>query len=136
MNVTLWIIQALLAALFAFAGGMKLVLPAEQLTGGPVALSVAFLRFIGIAEVLGALGLILPGLLRIGTALTPVAAAGLVVIMIGATAVTLMSGMPMIALVSAAVGVLAAFVTYGRWRLRPHRGSRGSVLQPARRTAP
>jgi hypothetical protein len=136
MNVTLWIIQALLAALFAFAGGMKLVLPAEQLTGGPVALSVAFLRFIGIAEVLGALGLILPGLLRIWTALTPLAAAGLVVIMIGATGVTLMGGMPMIALMSVAVGVLAAFVAYGRWRLRPHRGSPGSALQPARRPAP
>src|SRR2546428_5810460 len=88
MNVALWIVQGLLAALFLFAGGAKLVLPLDQMTG-PVALPGWFLRFLGVAEVLGALGLLLPGLLRIRPGLTPLAAAGLVIIMIGATVITL-----------------------------------------------
>ncbi len=79
-----------------------------------------FMRFIGVAEVLGAIGLILPGLLRIRPGLTPLAAAGLVIIMIGATVVTLMGGsvaMALIPLIPLVVGLLAAFVVYGRWRL-------------------
>ena len=129
MTVALWIVQVLLAVLFLFAGGMKLVLPAEQLTG-PIALPIGFLRFIGAAEGLGALGLILPGLLHIRPGLTPVAAAGLVIIMIGATIITLIPGAIGPAGISFVVGVLAAFVAYGRWRLAPHRGARGPMLQP------
>src|SRR5256885_12652649 len=75
MSAALWIVQGLLAAIFLFAGGAKLVLPLDQMTG-PVALPGWFLRFLGVAEVLGALGLILPGLLRIRPGLTPLAAAG------------------------------------------------------------
>ena len=122
MNVALWVVQGLLAALFLFAGGAKLVLPLDQMAG-PVALPGWFLRFIGAAEVLGALGLILPGLLRIRPGLTPLAAAGLVIIMIGAIAVTLRGGDLVAAVISLVVGVLAAFVAYGRWRLAPHRRS-------------
>src|SRR5262249_51081619 len=59
MNYALWIVQALLALLFLFAGGMKLVLPLEALTGS-IPMPGAFLRFIGVCEVLGGLGLILP----------------------------------------------------------------------------
>ena len=84
----LWVLQVLLAALFLFAGGMKLVTPIAALTK-QVALPGPFLRFIGLAEVLGALGLILPGLLRIRLVLTPLAAAGLVIIMTGAVGVTM-----------------------------------------------
>jgi hypothetical protein len=132
MTYALWIVQGLLAALFLFAGGMKLVLPLEKLTG-PVPLPGLFIRFIGVAEVLGALGLILPGLLRIRPGLTPLAAAGLVIIMIGATAVTVLGGDVVAALISLVVGLLAAFVAYGRWRLAPHRASsHPSVLQPTR----
>jgi len=131
MNYALWIVQGLLAALFLFAGGMKLVLPLEKLTG-PFPLPGSFVRFIGVCEVLGALGLILPGLLRIRPGLTPLAAAGLVIIMIGATVLTLMGGELTAAVVSAVVGLLAAFVAYGRWRLAPLRGSsHPSVLRPA-----
>ena len=122
MNVALWIVQGLLAALFLFAGGMKLVLPLEDLKG-PVEVPGAFLRFIGVAEVLGAIGLILPSLLRIRPGLTPLAAAGLVIIMIGATVLTLAVGQVGAALISLVVGLLAAFVAYGRWRLAPLRGS-------------
>jgi uncharacterized membrane protein YphA (DoxX/SURF4 family) len=132
MTYALWIVQVLLAALFLFAGVMKLVLPLDQLAG-PMPLPGPFLRFIGVVEVLGGLGLLLPGLLRIRPGLTPLAAAGLVVIMIGATAIGLMVGDPTMALIPAAVGLLAAFVAYGRWRLVPHGGSaRRSALQPTR----
>src|SRR5260370_40057989 len=86
--VLLWTIQGLLARLFLFAGGAKLVMPIEALTK-QMPLPGLFLRFIGVAEGLGAIGLILPGLLRIRLGLTPLAAAGLVIIMIGATVLTL-----------------------------------------------
>jgi DoxX-like protein len=120
MNLALWIVQVLLALLYLFSGGLKLVLPLEKLTG-PVALPGLFIRFIGVCEMLGALGLILPGLLRIRTGLTPLAAAGLVIIMIGATAITLMGGDVVTAAIPLVVGILAAFVAYGRWRLAPLR---------------
>jgi hypothetical protein len=122
VTYALWIVQGLLALLFLFAGGVKLVLPLEGLTA-QMPVPDPFLRFIGVAEVLGAMGLILPGLLRIRPGLTPLAAAGLVVIMIGATVLTLVSGGGAQALIPLGVGLLAAFVAYGRWRLAPHRGS-------------
>jgi uncharacterized membrane protein YphA (DoxX/SURF4 family) len=116
MNKALWIVQGLLAALFLFAGGMKLVLPIEEMTAQmPVPIPGMFLQFIGVCEVLGAIGLILPGLLRIRPGLTPLAAAGLVVIMIGATALTLAGGDVALALIPLVVGLLLAFVAYGRW---------------------
>jgi hypothetical protein len=65
---------------------------------------------------LGALGLILPGLLRIRPGLTPLAAAGLVIIMIGATVVTLATGPAMLALIPLVTGLLLSFVIRGRWR--------------------
>ena len=122
MTVALWIVQALLALLFLFTGGMKLVLPLEKMTG-PLPLPGLFLRSIGVAEVLGALGLILPGLLRIRPGLTPLAAAGLVIIMIGATVIGLAVGDFTMMLIPLVVGLLSAFVAFGRWRLAPHRGS-------------
>ena len=70
MNIALWIVQALLALLFLFAGGMKLIMPIEEMTK-QIPLPGLFLRFIAVCEVLGALGLILPGLLRIRPGLTP-----------------------------------------------------------------
>lgn len=127
MNIALWIIQVLLALLFLFAGGTKLVLPMETLAemsrqSGQTPLPGLFVRFLGVVEVLGALGLILPGLVRIRPGLTPLAAAGLVIIMIGATVLTVASGAIASALMPLVVGSLAAFVAYGRCRLAPHRG--------------
>ena len=117
MNTLLWIIQALLAALFLFAGGTKLIMPVEEMTRQmPLPLPGWFLRFIGVAELLGALGLVLPGLLRIQPRLTPLAAAGLVIIMIGATVLTMMGGEVAMALIPLVVGILCSFVFYGRWR--------------------
>jgi uncharacterized membrane protein YphA (DoxX/SURF4 family) len=133
VNVLLWILQGLLALLFVFAGAMKLVMPlAEMAKQTP--LPGLFIRFIGVAELAGGLGLILPALLRIRTVLTPLAAAGLVLIMIGATTMTLGAGQIAPALMPLVVGLLAGFIAYGRWRLAPHprRGSsRQPLLQPA-----
>ena len=91
----------------------------------------ALIRFIGVVEVLGATGLILPAALRIRPWLTPLAAVGLVIVMIGAVVITLIGGEKFAAGISLVVGLLAAFVAYGRWRLAPIRES-GSRLQPVR----
>ncbi len=119
-TVALWIIQGLLAPLFLFAGTMKFVMPIEMMTE-QMPLPVAFLYFIGAAEVLGGLGLILPGLLRIRTGLTPLAAAGLVIIMIGATVLTAALGGAASAVFPFVVGLFCAFVAYGRTHLAPQR---------------
>jgi len=113
VTVTLWSIQVLLALVFLFAGSMKLILPIETLTA-QMPLPGLFVRFIGIAEVAGALGLILPGLTRIQRGLTPLAACGLVIIMIGATVVTLAIGGGALALIPLVVGLFAIAVASGR----------------------
>lgn len=111
--VALWIVQAVLAALFLFAGGIKLAMPAAEMARVSP-LPAAFLKFIGACEVLGALGLVLPGLFRVRLGLTPLAAAGLVVIMIGAVVVTVITqsvpaaGFPLV------VGALATLVALSR----------------------
>jgi DoxX-like protein len=115
-NTLVWGIQGLLAALFAFAGGVKLVLPIEAMQQGPVALPGPFLRFIGVAEVCGAIGLILPWALRIHPRLTPLAASGLMVIMTGATLLTALGGQVGGALFPFVVGVLLSVVAYQRTR--------------------
>ena len=121
MNYVLWIVQGLLALIFLFTGGTKLILPIEVLTE-QTPLPGLFVRFIGVAEVLGAIGLILPGLVRIWPVLTPLAASGLVIIVTGATVLTLVGVVPVgaaMALIPLVVGLLSAFVAYGRWRLAP-----------------
>jgi len=131
-NYALWTVQWLLALLFLWAGGLKLVLPLEMLKG-PVALPGLFVRFIGVAEALGAIGLILPWLLRIRPVLTPIAAGGLVIIMIGATVITLIGGGGASALFPATVGVLAVTVAYSRGRAVSYRiagSSRNTATGP------
>ena len=131
MTYALWIVQILLALVFLFAGASKLIMPIEEMTRD-IQLPGAFLRFIGVVEILGAVGLILPSWLRLRPALTPLAAVGLVIIMIGATIVSLTLGVKM-ALAPFVVGLLAAFVAYGRWKLAPIAGStQGSALREAR----
>jgi uncharacterized membrane protein YphA (DoxX/SURF4 family) len=115
-NIGLWTLQALLCALFLFAGVMKLVMPVEQLTAQSH-LPGLFLRFIGVVEVAGALGLVLPALLRIRPKLTPIAAAGLVLVMIGATILSASSGQVAAAIFPLVVGLLLTFVVRGRWVL-------------------
>ncbi len=120
VGALLWTLQGLLAALVLFAGAMKLITPLEVLVAQS-AMPGWFLIFIGVAELLGGLGLILPGLVHIQTRLTPLAAAGLVIIMFGATALMVADGQAAPALIPLVIGVLAAFVAYGRLELVPHR---------------
>src|SRR5438067_1853714 len=131
MNRALWIVQGLLAPLFLFAGAAKLAMPLDELaamTGVPG----PFLVFIAVAELLGALGLLLPGLLKIRPGLTPLAAAGLTIIMVGATVLSAMGvggGDPVMALFPLVVGLLTALVAVGR---SPRSTTaRRSALQPA-----
>jgi uncharacterized membrane protein YphA (DoxX/SURF4 family) len=115
----LWIIQTLLGLLFLFSGSMKFVMSVAEMTKDTPWMAGWFLHFIGVMEILGGLGLILPSALRIRPGLTPLAAAGLVIIMIGATVITLGTmgiGPAMLPLI---VGILCVFVAYGRWRLAP-----------------
>ena len=114
-NTRLWIAQGILAALFLFAGGMKLVSPADALAAQSH-LPGAFMKFIGTCETLGALGLILPGLFRVQQRLTLFAALGLVTIMIGAVVTTIVQGMGAMAVIPGLVGILAAYVARGRAR--------------------
>lgn len=116
ISVGLWTAQGVLAALFLFAGVMKFVMPVEEMVK-QTSLPGAFFHFIGVAEVLGAIGLVVPALLRIRPLLTPVAASGLVIIMAGATVLSVPMGA--VALFPLFAGVLAAFVAYGRLRLKP-----------------
>ncbi len=132
-NAILWTSQGLLAVVFLFAGSMKFILPVAQMTK-QLPLPGAFLHFIGTCEILGALGLILPGLLHIREELTPYAATGLIVIMIGAVGLTVATMGVLPALFPFITGCLAAFVAYGRRRLAAAapRAFARSVAQPAR----
>ena len=112
-GMRLWIAQGVLAALFLFAGGMKLAMPAAALAAQSH-LPGVFMKFIGLAETLGALGLVLPGIFHICERLTPLAAAGLVIIMAGAVVITIVQGQGPAAIVPALVGILAAYVARGR----------------------
>ncbi len=117
-NIALWIIQVLLALMFLFSGVMKFVMPIEVMTK-QVPLPGPFLHFIGVAEVLGGIGLVVPWLTHIRPALTPLAAAGLTIIMIGATVVSAMYVSVPQAVLPLVVGILTAIVAYGRWHSGP-----------------
>ena len=130
MNRFLWVLQWLLALFLGLASAApKLLLPPEALPL-PIPLPGPIMLLIGVAELLGALGLVLPGLLRIRPDLTPLAAAGLVLLTVGATVYQLAAGEPGNALFAVAIGLLCAFVGYGRWQLAPHRerGRRSALL--------
>ena len=119
MTYALWIIQALLGLLFLFSGAMKFVMSVAEMTKDMPSMPGWFLHFIGVMEILGGFGLILPSLLRIRPGLTPLAAAGLVIIMSGATAITLGTMGVGAAVLPLIVGILCAFVAYGRWQVAP-----------------
>ena len=132
MNRALWIVQVLLALFFALGSGAPKLLVSPEVLPLPIPLPRPFVLFIGVAEVLGGLGLILPGLLGVRPGLTPLAAAGLVLVTIGATVYQLAAGQPESALFAAVVGLLCAFVAYGRSKLAPLRArSHQSEVQPA-----
>lgn len=122
MKYALWIVQVLLALAFLAAGFMKVATPVEQLAQSMIWVNdvpVWLLKFIGLAEVAGGLGLILPALTRIQPQLTPLAGVGLALVMLFASIFHLSRGeigaiVPNIVLLA-----LAAFVAYGRWKVVP-----------------
>ena len=120
LHIALWIAQVLLFLAFMFFGGMKLVTSTEQLLQYDASQSIPLTRFIGVMEVLGALGMILPAATRIRPGLTPLAALGLFTIMVLAAGVHVMRGdiataFPMVG----GLGALAAFVAWGRSKKAP-----------------
>ena len=122
MNIALWIVQVALAAVFVMSGGFKVIQPIETL-GAEMAwvtdVSPALIRFIGICEILGAVGIILPALTRILPWLTPLAAAGLGTVMLLAGIFHLTRGEFMSLIPNLVLLVLALFVVYGRLKLHP-----------------
>jgi uncharacterized membrane protein YphA (DoxX/SURF4 family) len=122
MNTALWIVQALLALVFLGSGARKLTPPqvalakATPLLGG---LPLPFVRFIGAAELLGAIGLILPAATKVAPVLTPAAAVGIALLMLCATFVhTARREYAKIGLTCGLL-LLAVFAAYGRLVLVP-----------------
>jgi hypothetical protein len=115
MWIAVWIVSVLLALAFLFIGGVKVVMPAADMASASHGVPVVLLKIAGIAEVLGALGIILPAATRILPVLTPIAAAGLVLTMAGATIVDISLGLYPVAAQTALLGVLAGFVAWARF---------------------
>lgn len=117
LNLILWIIQAILAAMFLMAGVMKALQYERAKATLPWVKDVSkgLVTFIGVSELLGGLGLILPLLTGILPWLTPLAAAGLALIMILALAFHAKRGESSAIIFNLVLGILAAFVAYGRW---------------------
>ena len=123
LSVALWTAQVLLAAGFIMSGGMKLLSP-EQVAH-MLSIPQPLVLFIGTSELLGAIGLILPSLLRIQPRLTVYAAWGLVLVMLLATIFHLSRGEFDRAPMTGILGLLAAFVSVGRSKWRPIMSRKG-----------
>ncbi|GHO42024.1 DoxX family protein [Ktedonospora formicarum] len=120
MNLTLWIIASLLAAVFLFAGANKVFIPQEKLAKAPgggwvLQFSAGFVKALGAVEILGAVGLILPALLGTSPILVPLAAVGLALIMVGAATVEFRRHEYKHMLLNLAYLTLTAFVAWGRF---------------------
>ena len=118
MNLGLWIVQLLVGAAFAMAGVMKSTRPISELAARMPwvrEVSPATVRFIGVSELLGGIGLILPWATGIARFLTPLAAVGLVVVMLLAAVYHARRQEWAGIGINAVLGGLAAFVALGRW---------------------
>jgi uncharacterized membrane protein YphA (DoxX/SURF4 family) len=121
LSAGLWTLQVFLGLFFIFGSGApKLVLPTEALPM-PIPVPDWFIHLIGVCEVLGGIALIVPGIVRIQTRLTPIAAVCLVALTLCAATYQLLAGQPGNAVFALSMGVLAAGVAYGRRRLAPLR---------------
>lgn len=123
MNVVVWVVQVLLAVAFGGAGFMKLSQPREKLQVNMKWVedfASNTIKGIGVLELLGALGLILPFLTGILPVLTPVAAVGLIIVMLGAIVTHLRRGETPMAAINVVLLLLAAFVAYGRFVATPY----------------
>ncbi len=119
MNVTLWVLQVLLAVAFFAHGWIFLFPPAAMVELMNAPIPPAFRLFLGVAEVLAAVGLTLPAITRVLPWLVPCAAAGLMVVMVGATILHTARGEVSSAITTALLLVVCTFVAYMRWRVRP-----------------
>jgi uncharacterized membrane protein YphA (DoxX/SURF4 family) len=119
MNIALWILQVLLAAYFLWHGWLFLAPPAELVEIMNAEFAPWFRIFIGVAELLAAAGLILPGVTRILPWLTPLAAAGLMIVTASATVLHLSRGEIGSAISAAVFFALVTFVAYMRWKVKP-----------------
>lgn len=119
MNITLWVLQVLLALAFLAHGWMFLSPPPELLDQMNASIPPGFRLFIGVAEVLAAIGLTLPGLMRILPGTVPAAAAGLMIVMIGATIFHIARREFMPAAMTTILLVVVTFVAYMRWKVMP-----------------
>jgi hypothetical protein len=121
MSKLLWTLQIFWGLFFLLASGApKLFLPIDSLPM-PIPISEPVLKTIGILEVLGGLGIILPGVTRMYTWLTPLAALGLTLTALGGATYQMMANEPGNAVFALVVALLCAFIAYGRWKLLPHR---------------
>ena len=118
MNIILWVLQVLLAAAF-FAHGCLFLFPPAAIAELMKPIPHAFRIFLGVAEVLAAVGLTLPGMTRVMPWLVPCAAAGLMIVMIGATIFHTTRGEVSSAITTAILLVVLAFVAYMRWKVKP-----------------
>ena len=118
MNIVLWVLQVLLAAAF-LAHGLIMLFPPSDVLAQMASMPTAFRIFLGVAEVLAALGLTLPGITRILPWLVSGAAAGLMVVMISATIFHIARGEVSGAAVTAVLFLMATFVAYMRWKVLP-----------------
>jgi len=119
MNIMLWVLQVLLAVAFFAHGWLFLSPPSEMVDQINALIPPAFRIFIGVAEVLAAIGLTLPGITRIVPALVPAAAAGLMIVMVSATILHTTRGEFSSAVTTAVLFALLTFVAYMRWKVRP-----------------
>ena len=119
MNVALWVLQGLLAVAFLLHGWLLLSPPANMVEQMNASIPPAFRIFLGVAEVLAAIGLTLPGITRIQPRLVPLAAAGLMIVMVGATVLHLTRGEYSSAATTAVLLVALTFVAYMRWKVKP-----------------
>jgi hypothetical protein len=119
MSIVLWILQVLLAGQFLWHGWLMVAPPAELIPIMDAQFAPWFRIFVGVAESLGAIGLILPGVTRILPWLTPLAATGLMIVAGSATGIHLFRGETGSGILTAVLFVLLAFVAYMRWKIIP-----------------
>jgi uncharacterized membrane protein YphA (DoxX/SURF4 family) len=118
MNILLWVLQIFLAVAF-FAHGAFLLFPPASMVEQMKVMPDAFRIFLGVAEVVAAIGLTLPGLTRIQPWWVPCAAAGIMIVMVSATFFHLSRGEASSAITTAVLLVMATFVAYMRWKVLP-----------------
>ena len=119
LNIALWVLQVLMAALFFWHGQFMAFPPADMVAMINANIGEGLRVFIGVAEILAAVGLILPGLTRILPCLTAFAAAGLMIVMSSATVLHFFRGETASGISAAVIFVLVSVLAYTRWKVAP-----------------